>query len=152
MILVWSGWGILAVLVPGLVAFLAYSAAQAAGLAQADAFAALGAAVGGVACWFIGARLEGGDPTARVAAYRQQRQAELHALVEAGVYRGLGGVRPTSLQDAREQAARQLDAECAGLTRSMTNRHSFFWVPLRWCGLAVVVGGIVAAVALGLRG
>ena len=153
--IIWRGWGILA-----LVLTLAGLAIGAAIRPVAGAWAfGLGLLLGGIGTIAVGYWLNQTRPTQKAEAFRAEREPELARVVEAGQYRPQTVGRteggryvppqelplPRSLEEAKQLAARQLDAEVAHVKGQLTNAHSLFFVPLQFVGMALAVVGVVLA-------
>jgi len=146
--IVFSGWGILALLPPGLgwgLGLLLGNAIGGQSSTQAMVFAAIGLMIGSVGDWYLGIWLNktraGKQVDEAVAARRQQ----LQQFVNSGqYYRGPGYPMPTSMQDAQNQADAQLAAESAAAYAKIGNRNTLFFIPMQyWAYIGAGVGAIM---------
>ena len=140
--IVWAGWGILAVVPPVALYFLFGVVAG-----NNMAFGAIGVILGGVIDWFLGIYFNKTRPARDLAAHMEARSAELHAMAEAGTfYRGPGYPMPTSLADAHQQADQLAAEEYHTLKTKVGNRHTVFFIPMQYAGILCAIGGVVLLV------
>ena len=146
--IIFAGWGILAVLVPGVLAWIGWAVTGSNQIG-----AAIGLAIGAVADWFLGIYFNKTRPAQDLAKRMDARSAQLHALADAGqFYRGPGYLPPTSLAEAHQQANDLAIEEYAAVKNKVGNRHTLFWIPMQyWAFIAgafaivVLITGIAAS-------
>lgn len=130
--IIWRGWGVLAVLY--LIAAVLLATVTGPGDRYPLMFA-IWVALAGVATWFTGVRLNRKGPSQQANAYLAQRQVEIQQAVEAGIW-APGGIRPSSLEEARASGQATWEAEKAELERARGG-HTLFFVPLQYWGIAM---------------
>lgn len=149
--IIWRGWGILAILFIPLGAF---------GLGWLISF--VGGAGGEMTSWSIGVGLMLAAAglfalgwwlntiraEQQAAQWADTRADQLQAAVEGGYFQPTPGVSPTSLDQARQQAGVMLESERAEVTRRLRNRHSMFWVPMQWWAVPLFVFGVITLVGV----
>ena len=141
--IVWAGWGILALVPPVALYFL--MAAAAGGNVWVGA---IGLILGGVIDWFLGVYFNKTRPARELAKTMDARSSELHAMAEAGTfYRGPGFPMPTSLADAHQQADQLAAEEYHALKSKVSNRNTLFFIPMQYFGILCAIGGAVLMVA-----
>lgn len=139
---IWRGWGILAVLFLGAGAGLGSAVGGRVGLV-------LGLLVGAAACWAVGQRMNATGPAAKVAAYREARAAELHAMADAGTFHlGAGHPAPTSYEEAHAQADYLANAEADALKGRGHNAHTLFFIPMQFWAFVGALLAVLAAVGV----
>lgn len=144
--IIWNGWGILGVLVPGL------AAGGMAGLASAldmpgATFVAVGLVLGGIGSFFLGKWFNETRAEQQATQWRNARQQELYHLVHNGQFQVAAGyAQPRSMEEANQQAQALLEAEHREVAKRLRNRHTVFWIPMQWVGLVFVVIGLGLAV------
>lgn len=145
--IIWRGWGILAVIYAAvammLFAGLGSTLVSPTALPFLIAIGLIGAAV---ATWFTGIAMNRTAPQRKVDAWLHARRAQLTELVETGRFSlGPGQPQPTSLVEARQMADElyRLEAEQA---KKAFNAHSVFWIPMQY--FAYIWGGIALLVVI----
>jgi len=146
--IIFSGWGILAVVPPG----IGYGLGMLLGVAitgdagtRALTIASIGLMIGSVGDWYLGNWFNKTRPAAQMDQALAARKNQLNQLVSSGqYYRGPGYPMPTSMQDAQNQADAQFAAEAAGAHARIGNRHTLFFIPIQYwayigAGLGVVL-------------
>ena len=140
--IIFAGWGILAVAPPLALGYLLWSVTGGNNL-----IAALGVIAGGVADWFLGIYFNKTRPARDLAARMDARSAQLHQLADAGqFYRGPGFPPPTSLADAHQQADALALEEYHQLKSKVGNRHTLFFIPMQYIGIIAALAGVAMAV------
>ena len=140
--IIWRGWGILAV------GF--FLAAGILGIAipfsiwgEAAKWAMIPAAIAaGAGCWFTGVHLNQTKPRRYLEEQLPLFQQQIAASVAAGTFRLPNQPPPTSLEEARGQAAGYLTFLSQSGT-AQTNRNTLFFVPLQYWGIVIAIWGIV---------
>ena len=139
--IVFSGWGILAVVPPVALFFLLGT------ITGSVWTGAIGLIAGGVVDWFLGIYFNQTRPARDLTTAMDARSRELHAMADAGTfYRGPGHPMPTSLADAHQQADQLAAEEYHALKNKVGNRHTLFWIPMQYLGVVCAVGGAVLMV------
>lgn len=148
MILIWRGWGILAVLLALVgvgVGTVFDSALGWDGTTQEVAGPGLGLFLGGVASFFLGRWLNHTRPQERVRQHMVAREQRLWNLVRSGQFQvAPGAPSPRSEQEAREQVNALLQQEHQGLMAHVGNGNTLFFIPMQY------VGALMAIVGLGM--
>ncbi len=138
MVLIWKGWGILAPAVGAAVALLGVSFAFVSPLMPG-----IIVILGGGGLFLLGYWLNVLRPPAEVGAAVAARRASLHRLVDAGQYAIPGAPLPRTFDEAHAMAEAQVGAEAPLIAKALTNRHTFFWIPMQWCGPLGSAVGVV---------
>jgi len=145
--IIFSGWGILALLPPGAgfgLGMLIGTAVGGDSSTVAFVIASIGLMIGSVGDWYLGIWLNKTRATKQVDAAVAARQQQLQQLVNSGqYYRGPGYPMPTSMQDAQQQAQAQLAAEAAAAHARVGNSNTLFFIPLQYW--AFIGAGLGAA-------
>lgn len=140
--IIWRGWGVLAVLYAFAAMILFTGVGSQILPSEVLPFsAALGLAVAAIATWFTGIALNRSGPQGKVDLWIAERNYQLTELVETGQFSlGPGQPQPQSLEEAREMAATLFEYEKAELNKAAFNRHTLFWIPLQYIsfGLAAI--------------
>jgi len=140
--IIFAGWGILAVAPPLALGYLLWWATGGNMIVSA-----LGVAAGGVADWFLGIYFNKTRPARDLAARMDARSAQLHQMADAGqFYRGPGYPMPTSLAEAHQQADELAVEEYNQLKARVGNRHTLFFIPMQYIGILAAAGGVVMAI------
>ncbi|MCL2653809.1 MAG: hypothetical protein FWD63_08505 [Propionibacteriaceae bacterium] len=146
--IIFSGWGILALLPPGagagLGVLIGNSVSSSTNLIML--FAAIGLMIGSAGDWYLGIWLNKTRPAAELDQALAARQQTLQQLVASGqYYRGPGFPMPTSMQDAQNQAQAQFAAESAAAHARVGNRNTLFFVPIQyWAYVGAGIGAVMA--------
>lgn len=150
--IIWRGWGILAILIGGACAGLG-AAMSLANPSLTPILVGLMLIGGGVGIWFLGDWLNVKRPVAEFDGWFAQRRTEVAALVRGGAYSNVPDPqRPGQLADPWAVADYVLQQESAKVRAALTNRHSLFFVPLQYFGFVMGAIGIVVMVAGAFRG
>ncbi|MCL2490654.1 MAG: hypothetical protein FWF36_08050 [Propionibacteriaceae bacterium] len=151
--IIFSGWGILAIVPPG----IGYGLGMLLGVAiggesstKAFVIASIGLMIGSVGDWYLGNWFNKIRPAAQMDQAVAARRQQLQQLVSSGqYYRGPGYPMPTSMQDAQNQADAQLAAEAAGAHARIGNRHTLFFIPMQyWAYIGAGLGAVLLIVYL----
>lgn len=147
--IIWRGWGILAILIGGLAAGLG-SAISVVNPALSPIFIGLMLIGGGVGTWFLGDYLNQKRPVAEFDGWYARRREEVAAQVRGGAYNNVPDPqRPGQLADPWAVGEYVLKQESTKVRAALTNRHSLFFVPLQYLGF--VMGGIgIVVMVVGL--
>lgn len=148
--IVWRGWGIVALLPILGIPLLALPIGLGLGLPDDTVPIVVGFTVAtcAVPTWFLARWMNVVRPAAKLAEWVAGRQTELDQFVEQGTFHmGPGHPAPASKDDARQQAAALLETERQQLAPLLRNRSTMFFVPAQH--MVIVIGslGIVLAVA-----
>ncbi|WP_143013769.1 transcriptional accessory protein [Actinomyces ruminicola] len=151
MIVVWRGWGGLAVAFFGLGAVcggLASSVTSNGSLVMLCF--GLGLLAFGIVGWLVGTHLNVVRPTQEidrhVAAFRQ----ELFNRVQAGAFQvAPGAPAPRSAGEAQQQVGYLVAQERVRAERALRGVHTLFWIPIQYWGIVeVITGAVLLVVAL----
>ncbi|MFC4224517.1 hypothetical protein [Lysinibacter cavernae] len=147
--IIWRGWGILAVIYA--------AAAFVTERLLIDAFNpggelpfvfGFGLLLAGVATWFTGVALNRNMPKRKFAALSTAREAELAEYVANGTFsRGPGHPLPQTHQEARVMADTLFEEEQAAWLSALSNRHTLFFIPLQYWGIALGVLSIFSMIS-----
>lgn len=137
--IIFRGWGILTFLFA--VLFIGGAAQLADRSGNQAVLMPLGIVLTGVASWFAGVHLNKTRPNQKVDAYLAQRAEQIRMAVESGTF-APGGIRPTSLEQARAQGQALWEAEAAEL-RKAGNQHTIFFIPMQYAGALIGAIGVV---------
>lgn len=145
--IIWRGWGILAVgffLLAGIlgvgVPFGLWGAAGKWVLAPV-------AVLSGVGCWLTGTYLNVTKPRRRAEVEFPALREQVRQSVDAGTFRLANQPPPAS----RDQAIGQAQAYLATVEASMggeRNAHTLFWIPLQYWGIVIAAWGIAMPLLL----
>lgn len=145
--IIWRGWGILAILIGGACAGLG-AAMGVANPALRPIFIGLMLVAGGVGTWFLGNHLNLRRPMAEFDGWYGRRRDEVAAQVRGGAYNNVQDPqRPGQLADPWAVGEYVLNQESAKVRAALTNRHSLFFVPLQYLGFVMGGIGIVVMIA-----
>lgn len=150
--IIWAGWGILGVLIPGLAAALMAALGAALGATEDEGtiFIGLGLFAGAVGAFLLGTWMNKTRvPEAAEKALLPRRQ-QLDQLVASGQFQlGPGQPVPTSPEEAQAQSDYLFAAELEATQKGMRNRHTLFWMPMQWIAALIgLIGLFVAAISL----
>lgn len=145
--IIWRGWGILAILI-GLVAGI-LGGGVASTFVDQDLLPftfSLTLILAAVATWFVGSWFNKIRPQARIDEWAAARKSQLEQLVGAGQFSlGPGQPQPRSYEEAQAMADQLMEAELAA-TKSAFNQHSVFWIPMQYFAFvwaAVSIGCLI---------
>jgi len=143
--IVFSGWGILAVLPPALGYGLGMLLGAIGSEANAPVYAGIGMMIFSIGDWYLGIWLNKTRAAKQVDVAVASRKRQLQQLVDSGqYYRGPGNPMPTSIQDAQNQADAQLAAEAAAAHARIGNRNTLFFIPMQyWAFIGVGIGAFL---------
>ncbi|MGN7979095.1 hypothetical protein ACTJJ4_16075 [Microbacterium sp. 22195] len=146
--IIWRGWGILAVIYAGAAAalfgglgstFLPYAAVPVS-----IAIGMIGAAI---ATWYTGQALNGTGAQRKIDAWAKARSEQLHELVETGRFSlGPGQPQPQSVEEARQQSAWLFEQETQQAQRAR-NQHTLFFIPLQYWAFVIAAVAVFAAIS-----
>ena len=138
--IIWRGWGILALLIFG--ASIGLGVLIAPHAALRGIFAGLTVIGGGVGTWFLGDYLNSKRPVAEFDQWYARRSHEVDALIRGGAYSNVPDPQhPDRLADPNAVGSYVLQQEAARVRAGLTNRHSLFFVPLQyWAYLFGAIG------------
>lgn len=143
--IIWRGWGILAVL-------YALAGGGIGGAIAGPFGVAVGLLAAAVGTWFTGQYFNQQRPRKNLADWKSARSQQLDHLVGAGQFSlGPGQPQPRSMDEARWQADELLAAEERSASQGLLNRHSVFWIPMQYLAFVIAVGAVIA-LATGLFG
>lgn len=147
--IIWAGWGILAVLLPALGAAVMAGIASAMGLDSSgvQAMVGLGIALGGVGGWFAGKWFNQDRVADQARKLLGGRRQQLEHLVQTGQFHlGPGFPPPNSYQEASAQADQLFESEVGAAEQQLRNRHTVFWIPMQYVSILIAIGGLVIGV------
>ena len=146
LMIIWRGFGFLAVILGALGALLGTGLGSLAGDSGNVTLIGVGLALGGVATFALGWWLNVMNPAKKTQTWIAQRNAELQQAVDAGRFQPSPGIVPSSLQEAQAQKEALLAQESAHVTKRLRNIHTLFWIPMQWIGVVILVIGIGVAI------
>ena len=112
----------------------------------------IGLLLAAAATWFTGIALNQSVPRRRLAAVMELREAELEEYVEHHTFSlGPGYPPPQDEHEARRMAKTLLAHEQAEAMKELTNRHTFFFVPMQHWGFVLGSLGIVSLISDAVR-
>lgn len=145
LVIIWRGFGFLAVILALLGALLGTGLGSLAGDSGNVTLIGVGIAIGGVATFALGWWLNVMNPAKKTQQWIAQRDAELQQAVDQGRFQASPGVVPASLEQAQAQKTALLQTESAHVTKRLRNIHTLFWIPMQWIGVVIVILGVVVA-------
>jgi hypothetical protein len=141
--IVWRGWGILALIFPMILFGIAMASTKANTIAGGA-----GMLVGAAGAYVFGDWINKKRPVAKLTDFVEQRTVQLHSYADQGTFSlGPGHAQPTSLAEAHQQADWLVNQEAEQLTKVAYNRHTVFWIPMQWVAMAPTVGGVVLVIS-----
>lgn len=150
--IIWRGWGILAILIGGAAAGLG-AAMSVGNRALTPILVGLMLIAGGVGTWFLGNYLNQKKPIAEFDSWYARRRDEVAAQVRGGAYHNVADPqRPGQAAHPWAVGEYVLQQESAKVRAALTNRHSLFFIPLQYLGFVMGAIGIVVMVAGLFRG
>lgn len=133
--IIWRSWGILGILIPGLLGGAMY------GINETGLFFGLGALLGSVIAFALGWYLNQMRPVTQLAQWETERRAYLDRLVTAGVFRiDEQTPPPTSMAEAKAQADYLFEQEKPQVRKNLFNRSTIFFIPMQW--FAILTAGV----------
>ena len=107
----------------------------------------MGYLIGSAAAYLLGIYLNRMRPLTQVSEYVEKRTAQLNHLVNARQFPlAVGMAPPRSQQEADAQVEAIVSAERDQLYGQLSNRSTFFFIPMQWWGLLGLVGCAVGLV------
>ncbi|MBO0872491.1 MAG: hypothetical protein J2P19_03765 [Pseudonocardia sp.] len=152
--IIWRGWGIVALLPVLGIPIIALPIGLGLGLPDRAVPLVIGLvlAAGSVGTWFLARHLNVTLPERRLGEWATQRRTELDQYVRAGTFNlGPGHPAPGSYSEAEQQATALLEAEQRQLAARLPNRHTLFFIPAQYVVIGIGVLGLVLVV-VGLVG
>lgn len=143
---IWRGWGILALLFIPLGAFgIAWvvSVVGGAGGEQRSWSIGTGLLIAAAGLFALGWWLNMIRADAKAAQWADRRAAALEAAVEGGYFQASPGISPTSLPQARQQAATLLEREMQVARKAYRNQHTMFWIPMHWWSIGLLAMSVL---------
>lgn len=138
--IIWRGWGILALLVVGVSIALGIAMAGS-NRGMRGIFVGLVMVAGAVGTWFLSQHLNVTQPKTEFEKWYAQRSMEVGALVRGGAYNNVEDPqRPGQFADPNAVGNYVLQQEATKVRAALTNRHSLFFIPMQY--LAYVIGGL----------
>jgi len=146
--IIFAGWGILALVPPGLGWLIGHLIGDAVGGPSSTlsmVIAGIGMMIGSAGDWYLGLHFNKTMARRNIDKALTARQAQLQQLVASGqYYRGPGYPMPTSYQDAQNQAQAQFQAETAAAYANIGNRNTLFFIPIQyWAFIGAGIGAIM---------
>lgn len=148
--IIWRGWGLLAVLYIALCAALLGGLLGASVLqssAAAGPLAGIGIAIGGALATAHGWYLNIIGPRKRSLAWAEVEKRRLTRAADEGTL-VIGNVRPSSREEAHALVDQVLENGKRQIGRH--GPHSVFWIPMEVIAILAIAGGVVLAVATGI--
>lgn len=145
--IIWRGWGFLAVVYMGVLAALLGGLLGAAVLQQPDltgALAGVGISLGGVLTYIQGRHLNATLPKQRAEEWAAGERPRLEAAADQGRL-VVGNVAPRSREEAQAMVEDVLARGRAQI--GAHGQHSVFWIPMEAVGILGIVGGLVLVLA-----
>lgn len=138
--IIWRGWGVLALLIFGASMGLGILISPNPGLR--GIFAGLTVIGGAVGTWFLGQHLNKTKPVQEFEQWYARRSNEVGALVRGGAYDNVRDPQnPDRPADPNAVGNYVLQQEAARVRSGLTNRHSLFFVPMQyWAYLFGAIG------------
>ena len=145
-VIIWRGWGILALFVT-----LAWSGVIG-GPREArrgrDGVGSLGVGLGLVAAgagnFFLGKWLNESRPLNQVGEHKEKLRTELRQRAAVGQFQAAPGVPvPTNPYEAEAQINAVVEAQTQNIASRLRNIHTLFFIPIQWVGVLEGVGGVV---------
>lgn len=150
--IIWRGWGILAILIGGICAGVG-TMMSIGNPSLTPIFVGLMLIGGGVGTWFLGDWLNQKRPVAEFDGWFAHRREEVAALVRGGAYSNVPDPqRPGQLADPWAVGEYVLKQESAKVRAALTNRHSLFFIPMQYLGFVMGGIGVVVMIAGAFRG
>lgn len=150
MIIVWRGWGGLAIGFPalGAILFLALLSSLRASSSSLGTGAGAGVALGSIGTFLFGRWINGSDRAqARAATMLEPRRHQLGQLVASGQFHLAPGMPlPRSHDEARAQADYVYQQELHQLSEQLTGRHTMFFIPMQFIGILTFAVGVMIMV------
>lgn len=143
--IIWHGWGILAVIYGVLAMVLGmWIDEQFPDASQALHPVSLALLVAAAATWFTGKALNKTSPQRKLDEWSSTRRLELNNLVQSGQFSlGPDQPQPRSIGEAQEMADALFEYELSEM-KQIFNRHTLFYIiPMQyaafvWAGLAIL--------------
>ena len=112
---------------------------------------ALASAGTGVGTWFLGQWCNQVKPVQQYDLWFARRRDEVAQMVRGGAYANVPEPqRPGQLADPWSVGEYVLQQEGAKV-KSLTNRHSLFFIPMQYIGFAMGAAGLITVIASLLR-
>ncbi len=146
--IIWRGFGFVAVVLVALAALAVTGINSAAGSPLPGYVAAgLGISIGGILTAAFGWWFNMENPKRKASEWAQQRRAELEHAVQTGTFQIRPGIPASSREEAETVSEQMLASESASVAKRLKNIHTLFFIPVQFIGvIAIVLGIVVAAV------
>lgn len=144
MIILWRGWGIIALLY-ATAAVIVAGGLEVEVLPKSAPHVSLGILLllAAVATWFTGVAMNRRRPQRTVDRLLRARRAQLDELVTSGRFSlGPGQPPPVSVHDAQRMSDDLFAAETAATTKGAFNRHTLFWIPMQYVAFVWVAAAL----------
>lgn len=148
--IIWRGWGIIGAGFALLGCLLGLGLWTGFGEPTANPGPFMGPCVviAGVGTYLLGKWLNVTSVDAKTEQYLAPRSRQLHELVESGQFQMAPGMpQPASFEEAQAQAAHLLQQERTQVHQQLKDRHTLFFIPVQYVGLAVVFIGLAVTIA-----
>lgn len=152
--IIWRGWGGLALGIPLLLVGIALGVASAMKALDSlgGVFVAVAGILGAVLAYFVGIRLNRTKPEQQLDEWTRTRTDELRRIVDqAPVQLSPQFPVPTSREEAHAQVDLLVAQERAQVRPRFLDRHTLFFIPMQWAALLVGVGVAALGVTLSLQ-
>ena len=148
-VIIWRGWGILALFVTLACIFVISLPMEA--LLGRDAVGSFGVGLGLVAAgagnFFLGKWLNESRPLNQVGEHKERLRTELRQRAAVGQFQAAPGVPvPTNPYEAEAQINAVVEAQTQNIASRLRNIHTLFFIPIQWVGVLEGVGGVVLMV------
>ena len=144
--IIWKGWGVLAVLYTFLCVILAGGISALMGDSHEGVVVGIGVMLSAVPTWFTGRALNVTGPKKKVDEWARARRAQLDDLVRTGQFSlGPGQPQPQSMQEAQAMSDHLFQMELEERSR-IRGQHSLFWVPMEYIAYIQAAGGVLVAI------
>lgn len=145
--IIWRGWGVLAVGFFLLAGILGVGIPFGVWGADAKWVLTPVAMLSGIGCWFTGTYLNVTKPRRRTEVEFPALREQVRQSVEAGTFRLANQPPPVSRDQAIGQAQAFLVATEAAMSGGR-NAHTLLWVPLQYWAIAIAAWGITMPLLL----
>lgn len=147
--IIWRGWGVIGAAFPliGMIIGLGiWSGTGAKGTPMPFFGPAL--IIAGVGTYLLGRHLNVSSVDQKTEQHLAPRRAQVDQLVHSGQFQLAPGMpQPRSFEEAQQQAGMLLEHERSQIRAQLEGRHTLFFIPVQWVGLAVAAAGLILAVA-----
>lgn len=142
--IIWRGWGILAILfIPlGAVGFGALTD-LAFGKPGGSLPIGIGLIMSGVLLYFAGTWFQNWDAERRITKHIAAREIQVRYAVDSGHFQPTPGYQPKTYQEAQLLAAQMLQHEREAGLKKLRGYHTVFYIPIQYVGFVLCAIGVV---------